>query len=250
MSEPREAFVHLRIQNPLVAWLVYRAEIVSGGVAHESTLSFWLMNSLRNVAVRRRRAVYQAELELEAQRARRFPGAVPRLRGFYAFDDTESAQRAVDTWGSFSSDNLAAIGISPDSDTSRHDAEWITHHLGQDQSSDWMDSYLAGKARGADPIWELLIDGRAIIYGTTLRKAAYGVVKRVWPVSLPLLELSRMGAPDDLRVVFTMSFADAKNPDFLEQLGSFEGPKNTNDLTPDSDLVLPDLRSLGFKLSA
>lgn len=82
---------------------------------------------------------------------------------------------------------------------------------------------------------------------------------------MALLELSRVGVelnsdvgliapmplghPDDLRVDFTMSFADATNPDFLDRLATFDGPKNTNDLGRDSNLVLPDLRRHGFKLS-
>ena len=38
-----------------------------------------------------------------------------------------------------------------------------------------------------------------------------------------------------------MNFADATDDDFLERLSSFDGPKNMQDLTPTSDLVLPDL---------
>lgn len=265
MNRLREAFVHFRVQDPLVAWLVYRAEIVSGGVAHESTLSFWLMNSLRAVAKGERGAIFQAELQLEMRRMKSFQKAVSRLRGFYAFDDRESAHRAIDNWGFLASENLAAVGISPDSQISRHDAEWITHHLGKDQSSDWMDAYLAGEPRGPEPIWELVIDGRALVYGTELREATYQRLREEWPASLPLLELSRVGVelgsdlglivpmllgePNDLRVDFTMSFADAEDPDFLARLGSFEGPKNTADLTPDSELTVPDLRDRGFGLS-
>lgn len=265
MTEPREAFVHFKIQNPLVAWLVYRGEMASGGVADESTLSFWLMDSLRNVSAGRRGAVYQAELGLEARRAESFQGAVPRLQAFYAFDDSESAQRAIDHWGFLAPESVTPIEISANSRISRHDAEWITHHLGKDHSSAWVDAYLAGEARSDEPVWELLIDGRAIVYGTELREAAYQTVREEWPASLPLLELSRIGVelgsdlgliapmlhggPNDLRVDFRMSFADAKDPDFLARLGSFEGPKNTNDLTPDSDLIRPDLQDRGFSLT-
>jgi hypothetical protein len=105
-----------------------------------------------------------------------------------------------------------------------------------------------------------------VVFGTQLREAAYEVVKRVWPKSLPLLELSRvavelgsdlgvitpmvLGEPNNYRVDFAMNFADATNPDFLERFSRYDGPKNTNDLGPESELVLPDLRPYGFKLLA
>jgi hypothetical protein len=267
MTEPRTAFASLNIANPLVAWLVYRGEMVSGGQAHESTLNFWLMRALSAEASAGHRGVlFQNELLLEARRAQHHPEAVSRLRGFYVFDEKTSAQAGIKDWGKgFDQDYLAQVGILPDSRISRHDAQWITHHLALGGPKDWMDRYLRGEPRGAQPIWELLVEGRALVYGTTLRKAAYDVVKRTWPDSMALLELSRLGVelnsdigliapmllghPDDLRVDFTMSFADAKNPDFLGRLSAFGGPKNTNDLGPDSNLVVPDLRRHGFKLS-
>jgi hypothetical protein len=53
--------------------------------------------------------------------------------------------------------------------------------------------YLAGDAFDAEPLWELVVDGRANIYGTELRETAYEIVKATWPRSLALLELARLG---------------------------------------------------------
>jgi hypothetical protein len=49
-------------------------------------------------------------------------------------------------------------------------------------------------------------------------------------------------------VRYAMNFADATNPRFLEAFAAFDGEKNTTDLTPESDLILPDLRERSFHL--
>jgi hypothetical protein len=129
-----------------------------------------------------------------------------------------------------------------------------------------MDSYLRGDAESPKPIWELVVDGRAVIFGTELREAAYQVVKRTWPASLALLELSRVAVElrSDLglilpmvlsgshrrRVEFTMNFQDAQEKAFLDRFAAYDGPKNTADLNATSSLVVPDLRPQGFDLPA
>jgi len=125
MTEPRDAVASLNIADPLVAWLVYRGEMVSSGRAHESTLSFWLMRSLSaEVSARHRDARFQDELVLEARRAQQYPHVVSRLRGFYVFDTNASAQAAIEDWGgSFRQNTLADVGILPGSRISRHDAQ-------------------------------------------------------------------------------------------------------------------------------
>ena len=201
---------------------------------------------------------------MEAYRAEHHPDAVSRLRGFFAFDDAASAQAAAKEWPAIYPNSLAEVGILPGSRISRHDADWITHHLGRG-GTDWMDPYLRGEPWGANPIWELVVDGRAQVYGTSLREEAYDVVRSRWPRSMALLELSRvavelgsdlgliapmlLGAPNDLRIDYVMSFADATNPDFLERLSAYDGPKNYRDVPHDFELVVPDLRQQSFKLS-
>ena len=267
MNTVRVALASLNVANPLVAWLVYRGEMVSSAEVHEQALGFWLMRKLSaETSTGHRSAVFQDELVLDALREAREPTAISRLRGFYLFDDEASAQRASQQWGgSFHPDALAQVGILEGSRWSRHDAEWISTWIaGEDRS--WMVPYLRGEPSGDDPIWELLVEGRAVVFGTQLREAAYEVVKRVWPESLALLELSRvavelgsdlgvitpmvLGQPNEYRVDFTMNFVDATNPEFLERFSRYDGPKNTNDLGPESDLVLPDLRACSFEVPA
>jgi hypothetical protein len=267
MHAVRVALASLNIANPLVAWLVYRGEMVSSAEVHEQALGFWLMRALSaESSTGHRSAVFQDELVLDALREVHQPHAISRLRGFYLFDDEASAERAIQQWGgSFHRHALTEVGILEGSRWSRHDAEWISTRIGSGDRS-WMLPYLRGEPSGDDPIWELLVDGRAVIFGTQLREAAYEVVQRVWPQSLALLELSRvavefrsdlgvitpmvLGQVNDHRVDFAMNFVDATNQEFLERFSRYDGPKNQNDLGPGSDLVLPDLRPYSFKLPA
>lgn len=109
-----------------------------------------------------------------------------------------------------------------------------------------------------------MVDGKAIVFGTALREAAHETVGRLWPDSLPLLELARVGVElnsdiglitpmlrDDgggPEVVYCINMDDAKNDDFLNRLAEFDGPKNTADLNHESDLIPPDLRRGFFRL--
>jgi len=127
-----------------------------------------------------------------------------------------------------------------------------------------MRAYLRRELHGDAPIWETLVDGRALVFGTSLRQAAYEVVRAEWPQSLALLELSRV-APyldsdvglisafvvnDDRgeRVCYYLNFVDAENPDFLERFGEYNGPKNTQDRNASSKLVLRNLTHREFQL--
>ena len=262
--EWERAFVFLNIANPLVAWLVYRGEVVSASQMHETALSFWTTRYLASVngnAARARR--YRAELALDAVRRRHYPTAVSRLEGFYVFPDEETALRASQAWGGgFRLEHLAEVALSPEARASRYDSEWITQRLAAQGDLSWAEDYLAGNALGDDPIWEILVNGRAFVLGTDFRQAAYNTVKKVWPESLAMLELARVGVELDsdlgligpllvqagnrLRVNYEMNFEDATDKDFLSRFAAFEGPKNTNDLRPDSELVVPDLRQTGF----
>jgi hypothetical protein len=124
--------------------------------------------------------------------------------------------------------------------------------------------YLAGDAFDAEPLWELVVDGRANIYGTELRETAYEIVKATWPRSLALLELARLGPelgsdigiitamvigkPGERQVVYLINVVDAENPEFIKRVHTYEGQVNSADLRADSELVTPDLTSRTFSV--
>jgi hypothetical protein len=255
----RSAYAYLDVTDPLVAWLTYRGEMVAAGSLIEGALSFWAAGRLRN------KELYLKELALESQRSRSFPASVSRLSGFYVFDDLDSARAAAERWGveRFRPDTLVEVGIVPGSRVSRYDAEWITRHFNGSGDIDWGRHYFAGISTDS-PIWELVVDGRAIIYGTEVREAAYEVIVAKWPKTKCLLELARLAAHLDsdlglivawpvrdgevIRVHFIMHFEDAMNEEFLKRTRDFKGPVNVRDLYP-FEPVTPDLRDREFVLT-
>ena len=249
----------LNVDNPWIAWLVYRGEMVSPRAANATSLSVWHAYYLIDAASARQRApYYQMEVTIEHIRRQSFPNKVSRLSGLYFFGDVENAMRAGKRWdGNFRAEHLAEIGIASARRISRYDSEWITHRMGSGDQS-WISSYLSGAQMGESPLWELLVEGRGFVLGTRIRERAYETIKRTWPASLGLLELSRVAVEliSDLglicpfltikskkvRLTLQLNFTDAKRPAFLEKLSKYDGPKNTRDLNASASLVVPDLR--------
>lgn len=197
----REGFIYLDIEHPVVAWNVYRGVLL----ARES---IWKQHGHGAISMRvagmfdsNDSTRMQSELAIDAIRATEFPSAVSRLSGLFVFDEVESALGAEQVaWGGhINSEYLTDVGISYRNAT-RLDANWITQMLNPDASlrSGWETLARAywkgGPSREAPPIWELLIDGHATVWGTQLREQAYDVVKSRFPKSLGLLEESRIAA--------------------------------------------------------
>ena len=255
------AFAYLNINAPWIAWLVYRGEMVSPRAMREQALSVWHANYLIDIARSDScGAYYKRERDIEAVRLKSFSRSVSRLSGLYFFQDADSAKRAGRRWdGNFRDEHLTEIEIVGNPVMSQYDSEWITHKMHSDDLS-WIPSYLSGTPMGSQPLWELLVEGRAFILGTRVREMAYETVKRTWPRSMGLLELSRVAVQlnSDLglicpvvkidgstaRLTLELEFADARNPEFLQRFSLFDGPKNTADLNALVPLVTPDLSDL------
>lgn len=264
MTAARTGFVALDVTDPLVAWLVYRAEMVSSPNVHERALSFWLTHYLqRQASAGVPSRSFAEELALERLRADHYAAAVSRLTGFYLFEDERTARVGSARWGDPGRvDTIVEVELRPGARTSRHDAEWITQRLGEPGTADWMHSYLRGEP-GPVPLWELVVDGRALIFGTRVREVAYDTVSATWPDSLALLELARLGVElgSDLGLItamvmhdrmrtwvdYTMNMSDAEDPGFLARLREFDGPVNSADLGGLPGRV-PDLRNRRFAL--
>jgi hypothetical protein len=249
------AYAYLNVDDPLVAWLVYRGEMVSASELHESALSFWSTRRLTSLQY------YLQELALDHVRQSSYPGSISRLKGFYLFPDEASAVAAAKRWdgGTFRSEFLTEVAIEPGSRVSQYDAEWITHNFLGSQVG-WMHSYFSGRATSA-PVWELIVEGRAVVSGTALRQRAYATVKKAWPESLAVLELARLAVEvkSDLGAVTPMLFErggqlvvdyvirfDNDNPEFVKGMENFRGPVNARDLYAGEKLVIPDLTSRSF----
>ena len=252
------AWAYLDIEDPLVAWMAYRGQLVSASEAHEHALSLWLSRLLARS--RHGARDLRTELAIESARQAAYPEAVSRVRGFYVFPDQDGAAEARRWGGFFTPDNLVELAILEGSKFSRHDPGWWS-----DAPGGWMARYLSGDAAGPQPTWELVVEGRAWILGTEVRERARTVIERTWPKSLAVLELARIGCwlDSDLGVIvpmlfetesgvsikYVMNFADAEDPHFLERFARLkqENPEAVNHAAlqqaGEHGLVVPDLRA-------
>ncbi len=270
LSKPTRAWVHLRVTDPLVAWLTYRGVLESVSQAGPHALSLWLLGTLRS-SITEDPWFSARETQIESSRLNRNPQSVSRLKGVFAFPDRETADRAVKLWNGFQPYFLQEIEVRAGSTVSYFDSQWIdAMGTSTPPSREWADSYATGAAHSDDPQWELLIDGKADLIGTELRQKAYNVVRATWPEAVAPLEISRLGAQldstigyitafgvldgDSISVQFAMDFRDAENPDFTKRLGAHlaalpPDQVNSADLAVGGDYFrVPDLRSRSLSI--
>lgn len=248
----RSSWVYLNVEHPLVAWLVYRGEMFSAEMVHVSQDTPWTPLSLFRIGRLRSPGSYKTELAIDEARRQSFPEKSSRLSGFFVFADEDSARRAERAWdGNFRSEFLCEVGVATAPKATRYDSNWITHEFGGGPG-DWMEQYVAGAAYNNAPLWEHVVEGTALVYGTALRERAYVTVRRTWPESLALLELGRIavelgsslgrivGLPvltdGNLRVRYILDMVDADQTQFLDRVKAFvedpSKPVNHADLAP------------------
>src|SRR5690606_31710732 len=91
---------------------------------------------------------------------------------------------------------LALLDHSEPKHQTHLDANWITFAYGNDHApKHWMERYWSGEAfPSEEPIWEMLLGGRALVLNTSLRERAYQVIKRQLPNAVAVLEMGRLAA--------------------------------------------------------
>jgi hypothetical protein len=214
------------------------------------------------------------ELALEQVRRAEFPEKISRLRGLYCFLAIEDAERAANQWSGnhFKPEFLAELHLGEaDAGRDKHDANWIAQpNLSGDTHA--IREYWAGEAcpGHAAPIWETLVEGRAVVLGTTLRERAYEIVKANAGDTLTFLEIGRLAAwagsdlgnicgclveeGDDVALHYLMDMRQAADPDLLAKMDGLiksGHPVRWGDIQPnfanDSFGAVPDLRPFEFK---
>lgn len=262
-----DAYAYLDVQSPVCAWCVYRGVLVAANMHDQpGFISVWSASLLRNSEPQRLRR----EFTLEIARQVHFPNLVSRLSGMYCFVDIDSARRAASSWrGHFELENLVELHLDGPRSSQKFDANWIRDDL---SDPTWQNRYWQGDpCPDAEPIWEMVFDGRMIVLGTTVREKAYQVVKREFPNSLGILEIARQAAwvdsdlgdichwaheeGDALYVEYLLNMRDADDPNFLDRLGALHknGHEiNWTDLGPHLEAGsfgnVPDLRHLNFSI--
>jgi hypothetical protein len=232
-------------------------------------VSVWSSNLLRYSDPAR---LYR-EFIIESVRRAHHREKVSRLEGIYCFPEQDSAVRALEWGAHFELANLVEIHLEGGSRREHNDSNWITYAPTDEYgflTSDigWIDAYWRGDPfPGKSPAWELVFDGRMNVLGTAVRERAYAVIKREFPLTLGVLEISRLAAwigsdlgnsgawlagdGERFSLRYIMNWKDADNPAFLKKLKELqeEGhPTNWADLGPHLEKGsfgnLPDFRSL------
>lgn len=267
-----QAFAYLDIDHPVVAWGAYRGVLVS---AHaEARLPKAPVSMMfAGIVQHQNNARLHNEFRIEHVRAERFPHQVSRLTGMYFFTDGGQAESALEWGGHFRSENLAELEVRPVRPCSMVDANWITHAEVDGNgridpaATKWIENYWAGEPFSDSPVWETIVDGRAVIFGTDLRQRAYNLVARAFSNALDTLEIARLAATvgsdlgqtsawvtrtavDRFRLEYYLDMRDAENPEFLDQLGKHDGPRNWKDIALGKETFgLPDFRPFGCEFA-
>lgn len=269
---PFKAFAYLDIDHPVVAWGAYRGVLVSAH-AEAHSLQAPVSMMFAGMIQHQNNARLHNELLIEDVRAQQFPDHVSRLTGMYFFTDEVEANVAQSWGGHFRAENLVEVEVHPVRPYSKVDANWITYaehdSTGRIDPTkrDWIVKYWAGEPFGAQPVWETIVDGRAVVLSTEARERSYAKLARAFPNSLDTLEIARLGAavgsdlgqtaawitciaPDRFYLAYYLNMRDAENPEFLERLGNYDGPRNLNDIAPGKETFgLPDFRPFGCEFS-
>src|SRR5437867_2483042 len=263
-----QAFGYLNVDHPVVAWGVYRGVLVSveaiGSSPNQQAQPVSMM--FAGMIQHQNNARLQNELLIEAVRVRRYAHQVSRLSGMYFFTDLAEA-RAAEAWGGhFRAENLAELAVRPLGHTTRVDSNWITYaprdSTGRLDKQDlsWIDRYWGGEWYRERPVWETIVHGRATVLGIRLRQRGYLIIVKQFPAALDMLEVARLAAEvdadlgqatafirrttvDRYRLDYFLDMREAEDPQILERLATYRGPRNFRDLQFDKDVFgLPDFR--------
>lgn len=274
-QEQFTAFAYLDVDDPIVAWAVYRGALVSAQAltGREDGNSFPVSIMLARMLLHQDNRRLHNELLIDAIRSQRHAHCVSRLTGVYFFTTREHAQ-AAESWGAhFRTENLAEVIVGATLPVTRVDANWITFARpradGRLDGSNlsWIDRYWSGEAHGATPVWEVIVHGRAIVLGTDLRERAYRVLAERFPHALDALEVSRLAAAVDndlfqtlalmrqvadarYRIDYCLDVRSAGDRELIDRLAQYGGPKNIRDLQPGKETFgVPDLRPVSCEFT-
>lgn len=254
-------YAYINIEHSVVAWNAYRGVLVSAVAERKETgfpISMMFAELALNLKCNENRL--HNELLREKIRQKHFKKCISRLSGVYFFEDIKAA-RTTSTWGGdhFTQEYFSELFIHPGSQVSRHDANWITYAPCDDNGRlldrcvDGIRNYWNGAAYpDREPVWELIVNGRATICNTELRKRAYDIIVANDPESVCILEVGRIAAEvgSDLGqtcayavkkedglvyISFYLNMCDGHNTEFLNRIASYTGPKNFKDLAVGGD---------------
>ncbi|MFA6017033.1 MAG: hypothetical protein WC744_03020 [Patescibacteria group bacterium] len=192
----KKLWVFLNTDFPPAAWETYRGEMISSECISDKSflpLSFWAVSYFRDHKDNLLNAKNEEMLELI--RETYYPSQVSRLLGLYFFENETSAKKGI-CWG-FNKKYLTEADLEYNSttDITKVDAKWITKNITKKHNdNDWMKRYWSGQPFDNDPDWELIARGKAKILDINVKNKAFLTIKKLYPYSLDLLEISKISA--------------------------------------------------------
>jgi hypothetical protein len=285
--QSRRLFVYFDIEPLPAAWAAYRGQMCSAasiGTSSFRPIAYWPYGLLKGAAAGDLKKLSRLEKEFALEKVRReyYPTCVSRLHGIYMWESEEDAIRCEAKWRPkegqyFDRQQLVEVGFTY-SNLTRVDTQWIDHFvlanatdLDQDNLA-WTHAYWRGEPFDSNPHWEVLVEGRGIIWGTELRMRALRRIEDHWQHLTGQLELARLalGLGSDLynltpfvfrlndetvRVDFCIDGRD-ENDSFMQRLGEYMKTleKSAVNWRAVQELGLkdqfrPNLRQEGFEFS-
>lgn len=265
------AYAFVDIDHPVVAWAAYRGVLVSANAEYippQCPVSMMFSG----IVLHKNNMRLHNELLIEKYRQLNFPHHNSRLTSMYFFENLRVAEQAYEWGGHFSPEYLGEFELFPSNSISRLDSNWITYApLRQDrriQNEEWINKYWSGEPfPGKSPVWELIVQGRGVLCGTELRRRAYATVSTKFPEAVSILEVSRIAAQvgsdlgqasawavresdGSINLSFFIDMRDANNPDVLERIRLYGGPRNHKDLAVGGEhFGVPDFREFSCLFS-
>ena len=273
-------FVYLNIDPLPAAWAAYRGTMYSASTVGTEVfrpIAYWPYGLMKRGREGDRLALLRLEKEITLEQIRKlhYPQRVSRLHGIYVWGSEEEAIRCESKWRVsegkyFDRDNLGEVGFTY-SNLTKVDAQWIDEFVltsGVPADFDWAHSYWNGEPRNSNPHWEILIEGRGLIWGTQVRENALRRIETHWPHLLGQSELSRIAvqigsdlyniAPfvfqersNSIRVEFCLDARDQTDA-FMKRIGEYISSLDKTVINYKalellrSNQTLPDLRPKGF----
>ncbi|MFW5450137.1 MAG: hypothetical protein ACKE9I_00945 [Methylophagaceae bacterium] len=244
-------YAFIDINHSIVAWAAYRGIFVSAN-SNSKPPDCPISIMFAGMIVNQNNVRLHNEFIIESYRQNYHSNCVSRLYGMYFFEDIESAEKAIDWGAHFKRENLVEMALYPTETITRCDSNWISYAPVNDKgmmvNTEWVNSYWSGKVYPyKSPVWELIVQGRAVIIGTDLRRRAYKVISDNNQKDLCLLEVARIAGEvgSDLgncfawitkeenhtyKLTFYINMKDAHDPIFLEKIKNYKGPRNYKDL--------------------
>lgn len=192
----------LDMTHPAVAWAVMRGVFVSADLAHpdpvqsQSAVSYMLAGMIQY----QNNARLFNETVIEQVRSQEFRPQVSRLRGMYFFHTRREALEILNQGlgDHFVEENLLELDLHFQQPPSCVDANWITFARRDSagrislEDLDWIRAYWAGLPYRSTPVWELIVNGFAIVLDTEVRRRCYDFLRQKFPESHVPIEMAHL----------------------------------------------------------